>query len=376
MFVKRQKPKKAQTYTLHTEENEESKEKEINNKIEEENSFLNKKRVNTNNNPHFTTVSSNKQNIFEDTFYKSTPSLVCNKNNSDATRENEIDTERSKDSMAIKQKQIEISKAKLSGKIALNTYTGKNNTIIYSEKSERDLSRYKITGSIGPMRAPTNLRVNCRFDYAPGICKDYKETGYCGFGDSCVFLHDRGDYKSGWELEEEWKKNQLLKQKEIQEGKHCGCHSDEESVEENFEKCGICGKEIVEGVVTLCGHLFCEKCALERYSNDKTCAVCHKNTKGMFNNAKNVLDTIKNNKKKKKEEQMTKKNEKEIKKQIAEEDENLSYLDNRNYKLDFEDDNIEEENIKSVQFTKENKRKKNFQIQNDWIYTSDYKSYD
>ena len=127
-----------------------------------------------------------------------------------ATRENEIDTERSKDSMAIKKKQIEISKAKLSGKIPLNTYTGKDNTIIYNEKSERDISRYKITGSLGPMRAPTNLRVNCRFDYAPGICKDYKETGYCGFGDSCVFLHDRGDYKSGWELEEEWKKNQLL----------------------------------------------------------------------------------------------------------------------------------------------------------------------
>lgn len=32
------------------------------------------------------------------------------------------------------------------------------------------------------------------------ICKDYKETGYCSFGDSCKFIHDRGDYKSGWEI--------------------------------------------------------------------------------------------------------------------------------------------------------------------------------
>lgn len=28
----------------------------------------------------------------------------------------------------------------------------------------------------------------------PDICKDYKETGFCGFGDSCKFLHDRSDY--------------------------------------------------------------------------------------------------------------------------------------------------------------------------------------
>ena len=40
-----------------------------------------------------------------------------------------------------------------------------------------------------------------RFDYQPDICKDYKETGYCGYGDACKFVHDRGDYKSGWELD-------------------------------------------------------------------------------------------------------------------------------------------------------------------------------
>lgn len=68
-------------------------------------------------------------------------------------------------------------------------------------------------------------------DYQPDICKDYKgmyrtnyfklsfmivlhlhtymlETGYCGYGDSCKFLHDRGDYKSGWQLEREWEEMQ------------------------------------------------------------------------------------------------------------------------------------------------------------------------
>jgi RING finger protein 113A len=45
------------------------------------------------------------------------------------------------------------------------------------------------------------VRVSARFDYQPDICKDYKETGFCSYGDACKFMHDRGDYKSGWELE-------------------------------------------------------------------------------------------------------------------------------------------------------------------------------
>lgn len=55
----------------------------------------------------------------------------------------------------------------------------------------------------GPVRAPANLRATVRWDYQPDICKDYKETGFCGFGDSCKFLHDRSDYKFGWQLEQE-----------------------------------------------------------------------------------------------------------------------------------------------------------------------------
>lgn len=34
----------------------------------------------------------------------------------------------------------------------------------------------------GPLRAPSNLRATVRWDYQPDICKDYKETGMCGFG--------------------------------------------------------------------------------------------------------------------------------------------------------------------------------------------------
>jgi len=54
---------------------------------------------------------------------------------------------------------------------------------------------------MGPIRASSNIRATCRFDFHPSLCKDYHDTGYCVFGDSCLYLHDRGDYKSGWEQE-------------------------------------------------------------------------------------------------------------------------------------------------------------------------------
>ena len=145
-----------------------------------------------------------------------------------------------------------LGKEILSKDIDDKTYKGKNGYVIYAEKSAKDLERYKLTGSLGPMRAPSNIRVSCRFDYAPGICKDYKETGYCGFGDGCVFMHDRGDYKTGWELEEEYKqqkhKEDLFKRGLLQE------ESDEDYEvldEDNYPlECQRCNKEFKSPIVT------------------------------------------------------------------------------------------------------------------------------
>ncbi len=52
---------------------------------------------------------------------------------------------------------------------------------------------YKGFSAKGPLRAPTNMRATVRWDYQPDICKDYKETGFCGYGDNCKFMHDRSD---------------------------------------------------------------------------------------------------------------------------------------------------------------------------------------
>ncbi len=74
------------------------------------------------------------------------------------------------------------------------------------------VAQAKARGTLGPTRAPTNVRGICRVDYQPDVCKDFKETGVCGFGDSCKYLHDRSDYKSGWQIELDWQAKQKRKQ--------------------------------------------------------------------------------------------------------------------------------------------------------------------
>ena len=84
-----------------------------------------------------------------------------------------------------------------------NTYKGMNAYTDYTKgfRREHTIASEKGTGMHGPLRANVHIRSSVRFDYQPDVCKDYKETGFCGYGDACKFVHDRSDYKSGWELE-------------------------------------------------------------------------------------------------------------------------------------------------------------------------------
>jgi RING finger protein 113A len=36
--------------------------------------------------------------------------------------------------------------------------------------------------AVGPVKAPTNVRMTVFTDFSPDVCKDYKQTGFCGFG--------------------------------------------------------------------------------------------------------------------------------------------------------------------------------------------------
>lgn len=134
--------------------------------------------------------------------YKSSGSVMpLGPQDQGATSIVEIDTALDRDAQAICKKAIEINQ-ELEGKEDDKIYRGLNNYTQFYKKKDSALGNAS-SGLVrkGPMRAPANLRATVRWDYQPDICKDYKETGFCGFGDSCKFLHDRSDYKHGWQME-------------------------------------------------------------------------------------------------------------------------------------------------------------------------------
>ena len=134
-------------------------------------------------------------------------------------------------------------------------------------RREQTISSEKAGGSHGPLRASAHIRVSARFDYQPDICKDYKETGYCGYGDSCKFLHDRGDYKPGWQIEKEWEEAEKVRKR----NKAMGVEDDDDEADKDSDEdenalpfaCFICREPFLDPVVTKCKHYFCEHCALK-----------------------------------------------------------------------------------------------------------------
>lgn len=164
-------------------------------------------------------------------------------------------------------------------------------------ESTTDRTGNKFTG-IGPVKAPSHIRSTIRIDYQPDICKDYRDTGFCGYGDSCKFMHDRGDYKAGWQIEREWDEEQKRKQAALARGETLD--SDESGGEYVIESdgddlpfaCFICREPFETPVETQCKHYFCQACALDRYRKDSKCAACGKQTYGVFNVATKLNDMI------------------------------------------------------------------------------------
>ncbi|XP_055887048.1 E3 ubiquitin-protein ligase RNF113A-like [Biomphalaria glabrata] len=199
-----------------------------------------------------------------------------------ATSVMEIDTQADRDAQAILERSLQLQK-ELKEKEDDKIYRGINNYHQYYEikdsihgNAESGKNRY------GPLRAPAHLRSTVRWDYQPDICKDYKETGFCGFGDSCKFLHDRSDYKHGWQLEREMEQGTYGAKDE----QNYEISSDEDDLP---FKCFICRNSFKDPVTTKCKHYFCEKCALGHYKKSKRCFVCGEPTGGIFNPAKDVI---------------------------------------------------------------------------------------
>ncbi|KAG6866405.1 hypothetical protein C0991_004690 [Blastosporella zonata] len=145
---------------------------------------------------------------------------------------------------------------------------------------------------VGPQRSTSTIRTVTIVDYQPDVCKDYKETGYCGFGDTCKFLHDRGTYLAGWQLDK------LAEDAKRQVGDESESDSDDEDVP---FACLICRKHYTDPIVTRCGHYFCSTCAIKRFAKTPKCLACGATTGGMFNRADKIIEKVNKKKQAKKD---------------------------------------------------------------------------
>jgi RING finger protein 113A len=211
--------------------------------------------------------------------------------NEDATKESNWYTDSALVALEGGNKKGDKSKVSTATQEANGMYQGSSSYSTFIEKNPDGPGRH-----VGPVKAPTNVRAITVTDFAPDVCKDYKQTGYCGFGDSCKFLHAREDYKQGWQLDKEWEKVGA-KGKGKQDGK--GAESSDLDPEEKMLleipfACVICKETYKNPVVTKCGHYFCQKCAMGRYQKEKkrTCAACGVDTGGSFAIARKLKDLL------------------------------------------------------------------------------------
>lgn len=274
---------------------------EENDGSEDETTVVRKAKKSNDNNPNYQSTNTVKKmgkiaaSDSEDDMYSVSVSYRSKRNaepegprDMGATAEVQIETEVDKDAQAIFEKSLVINK-ELKGKEDDKVYRGLNNYTQFYEK--KDTAQGNASSGMvrkGPIRAPANLRATVRWDYQPDICKDYKETGFCGFGDSCKFLHDRSDYKFGWQLE-----------REIQEGTYGEADENPDQYEVSSDeddlpfKCFICRDSFKDPVVTKCKHYFCEKCAVSHYRKSQRCYICNTQTDGVFNPAREIIQRIK-----------------------------------------------------------------------------------
>ncbi|GAA5821378.1 hypothetical protein JCM10212_003802 [Sporobolomyces blumeae] len=155
--------------------------------------------------------------------------------------------------------------------------------------------KHKLPKAFGPVKGgPANVRTITLTDYQPDVCKDYKETGFCGFGDTCKFLHDRGDYLHGWQLDNSFLSNSaasgsFMAKQAARDG--AGPEADGSDEEEDLPfACLICRKPFgPEPVVTLCGHYFDSACAIKRFAKTGKCFACGASTNGVFNRATKLI---------------------------------------------------------------------------------------
>ncbi|GFO13305.1 RING finger protein 113a-like, partial [Plakobranchus ocellatus] len=173
-----------------------------------------------------------------------------------ATSVQEIDTQEDRDAQAIFSRSLQVQK-ELKEKEDDKIYRGINNYQQFYEKKD------SVVGNAASGKTRKRL------------------SWFCFVPDSCKFLHDRSDYKHGWQLEREMELGTYGQKDE----ENYEISSDEDDMP---FKCFICRNSFKDPVVTKCKHYFCEKCALDHYRKSKRCFVCGEPTGGIYNPAKEL----------------------------------------------------------------------------------------
>jgi RING finger protein 113A len=223
-----------------------------------------------------------------------------------ATATLETETAPDRDARAVREANLEASAAaRAGGGDGAATYKGARGYTDHAAAFRREPENAKATTAAGPLRASTSARVTVRVDYAPDVCKDYRETGYCGFGDSCKFMHDRGDLAAGWKVDAEWEAGAAARDKAAAEREaewlakvdpEAAAAAAAAPADDGLPfACLLCKEPwgpTSDPVVTRCGHYFCEQCALRRHANPAhggACGACGVATGGTFNVATAIM---------------------------------------------------------------------------------------
>lgn len=137
------------------------------------------------------------------------------------------------------------------------------------KKKELKLEEERAAIKSGPLKPiAENVKTTTLTDFQPDVCKDFMKTGYCGYGDTCKFLHIRNELRQKKKISKDWQIDTPKSKK------------DDERLP---FKCVLCEEDYKSPIKTDCGHIYCKSCFLTRYKRKKSeCFICSFETNGVI----------------------------------------------------------------------------------------------